>query len=195
MITLPTLPRPNRIGVDVLDFGFDQRGASSLRVDRPGGRHRLTFSWPVEIMRPPHVSKFLARLKRGKRQGVQIDVLCPRPQGVPGVPLVDGAGQSGTSLNVRGLTPGYVAQEDFWLTIVEADGTAYLHSMYETARASPSGTATFQIETPLRAPFPDGARIELARPFIQGTLIGETFSYVFEQMRQVPLQIVIEEQQ
>lgn len=194
MITLPSQPRPNRMGVDVFDFGFDQRGAASLRVDRPGGRHRLTFSWPVEIMRPPYVSKFLARLKRGKRQGVQIDVLCPRPQGSPGAPVVNGAGQSGSSINVRGLTPGYVAQEDFWLTIVEADGTAYLHSMFEMARANASGTATFQIEPPLRAPFPDGARIEMARPFIQGTLVGETFSYVFEQLRQVPLQIVIEEQ-
>lgn len=193
MITLPNLPRPNRMGVDLLDFGFDQTGASDQRVDRPGGRYVLTFSWPTEIMRPPLASRFLSRLKRGKRQGVQLDVLCPRPQGNPGFPVVDGAGQSGSELDVRGLTPGYVAQEDFWLTIVETDGTAYLHSVYETVGASDTGTATLQIEPPLRAPFPDGARVELGRPFIQGTLVGETFSYAFEQLRQVPLTVTIRE--
>lgn len=193
MIELPKQPRPNRMAVDVLDFGFDQTGASDVRVERPGGRHVLTFSWPVEIMQPPVVSRFLSRLKRGKRQGVQIDVPCPRPQGSPGSPVVDGAGQSGTAIDVRGLTPGYTIQEDFWLTIVEADGTAYLHSVFETVRAAADGTATIQIEPPLRAPFPDGAAVHLARPFIQGTLVGETFSYAFQQMRQVPLTITVRE--
>lgn len=193
MIELPRLPRPNRMGIETLDFGFTQRGASSLRVERPGGRFRLSFSWPEAIMRPPVSSKFTARLKRGKRQGVQIDILPPQSQGSPGSPVVDGAGQSGTAIAVRGLTPGYVAREDYWLTIVEADGTAYLHTVFETVRADAAGEATIQIEPPLRAPFPDGARVELARPFIQGELLGENFSYEHGELKSVQLTIVIEE--
>lgn len=193
MITLPRFPRPNRPAVEVLDFGLIQRGAASLKVERPGGRHRLAFTWPREVMRPETAAKFLSRLKRGRRQGVQIDVLMPQAQGSPGSPVVSGAGQSGTSLNVRGLTPGYTAREDYWLTIVEADGTAYLHSVFQTVQASGTGTATIEIEPPLRAPFPDGARIELAQPYIQGDLVGETLSYAYEDLRQIPLSIVIEE--
>lgn len=195
MIVLPSLPRPNRMVVETLDFGFTQRGAASLRVERPGGRFRLAFSWPSEIMRPPVSSKFTAKLKRAKRQGVQIDVLPPFPQGAPGSPVVDGSGQSGTSIDVRGLTPGYTAREDYWLTIVEADGTAYLHSVFQTVRAGSDGRATLEIEPPLRAPFADGDRVELARPFIQGELLGENFSYGFEELKRVALSIVIEEYQ
>lgn len=195
MIILPSIIKPNRMAVDTLDFGFTQRGAASIRVERPGGRFRLTFSWPREEMRPPVSGKFLSRLKRGKRQGVQIDLLLPVPQGSPGAPVVDGAGQSGTSVAVRGLTPGYTAREDYWMTIIEADGTAHVHSVFSAVRANAAGEADVEIEPPLRAPFPDGATIELARPFIQGELIGETFSYAFEELRQVPLSITIEEYQ
>lgn len=193
MIVLPRFPRPNRPAVELLDFGLIQRGAASLRVERPGSRHRMAFTWPREVMRPETAAKFLSRLKRGKRQGVQIDVLLPQAQGSPGSPVVDGAGQSGTSLDVRGLTSGYTAREHYWLTIVETDGTAYLHSVFQTVRASNTGTATIEIEPPLRAPFPDGARVELARPFVQGDLVGETLSYAYEDLRQIPLSIVIEE--
>jgi len=194
-VILPKFPRPNRMGVDYLDFGISQRGASSLRVDRPGNRHRLTFIWPVEVMDAEIAAKFISRLKRGKRRDVQIDILLPQPQGSPGSPVVNGAGQSGTSIAVRGLTPGYMVRDDYWLTIIEADGTAYLHSAAEPVRANASGQATIQIEPPLRAPFADGAVIQMARPFIQGELVGETFSYAYESLRRVPLAITIEERQ
>jgi hypothetical protein len=179
--------------VDGLDFGFTQTGASDLRVDRPGNRNVITLSWPKEVMSPDVGAQFLSRLKRGKRQGVRIDLPCPRPQGFPGNPVVDGAGQAGSVINLRGLTPGYAAKEDFWLTLVEADGTGYLHSVFDTVRAGADGTAPVQIEPPLRAPFPDGASVHLAKPFVQGTLVGETFSYVFEELRRVPLTVTIRE--
>lgn len=193
MIVLPRFPRPNRPVIEMTDPGVEQRGASTLYVERPGSRHRVQFSWPREVMTPDVAAKFLSRLKRGKRQGVQIDMLLPQSQGSPGSPVVNGAGQSGTAIAVRGLTPGYVAKEDYWITLVEADGTAYLHSIVEFARASATGTATFQIEPPLRAPFPDGAAVHLARPFIQGRLLGETLSYAHEEQKRVPLTIAIEE--
>lgn len=193
MIILPTSPRPNRMSVDVLDFGSTQRGASSLRVNRPGGRHRITFSWPAEIMRPPVSSGFIALLKRGKRQGVRIPVLLPRSQPAAGSPVVNGAGQSGTTLSVRGFTASYAVGQDFWITIIDASGRGYLHTVVEAATANGSGVASLQIEPPLRTPFADGAQINITTPFIEGELLGETFSYGFESMRQTPLTITIEE--
>lgn len=195
MITLPRYPRPNRMGVDVLDFGFTQRGASSLRVERPGGRHRIILTWPRDLMTPDNADKFLARLKRGKRQGVQIDIPCANSQSGGGNMVVNGAGQSGTTLAIRSGTPDFVIRENFWFTVLEADGTAYLHSVVETVRVAAGGTALMQIEPPLRAPFPDGARVEMARPFVQGELLGETFSYAYEEMKKTPLTVTIEEYQ
>jgi len=194
MIVLPTSPRPNRMDVDVLDFGTIQRGASSLRVNRPGGRHRITFTWPTEIMRPPISSGFVALLKRGKRQGVRIPVLLPRSQPAAGSPVVNGAGQSGTTLSVRGFTPSYAIGQDFWFTIVDASGVGYLHTVVEAATANGSGVASLQIEPPLRAPFADGAQVNITAPFVEGDLVGESFSYGFDSLRQVPLTITIEEQ-
>lgn len=194
MIVLPTSPRPVHMEVDVLDFGSTQRGASSLRVDRPGGRHRITFTWATEVMRPPVSSGFVALLKRGKRQGVRIPVLLPRDQPAAGTPVVNGAGQSGTVLSVRGFTPNHAVGQDFWFTIVDASGRGYLHTVVEAVTANGSGVADLEIEPPLRSPFSDGAEVNITTPFIEGELVGESFSYSVDSLRQVPLTITIEEQ-
>jgi hypothetical protein len=196
MIVLPASPKPNRMTVDYLDFGFMQsRVAASVRVDRPGNRHRITVSWPREQMVPGSREDFTARLKRGKREGVQVNIPLTADQGSPGTPVVNGAGQSGTTINLRGLTPGYVVARDFWLTIVRGDGVAFLHSVYAPVTANGSGLAAVQIEPALRHPFADGATVALQTPYVQGFLAGETFSYSIEEVKMTPLSITIEEYQ
>lgn len=174
MIYLPVKPLPNAMEPSLLDLGFIQRGAASLRVDRPGGRYRITFGFPP--MQPEQSTGFTSRLKRAKRQGLQVVIPLLRSQGIPGAPVVDGAGQSGSSIDVKGFNLGYIIREDYWLTIIEADGTAYLHSVVETVVAT-DGTATIEIEPPLRAPFPDEAEIEFAAPYMQGFMDGDAFTY------------------
>lgn len=193
MIVLPKYPRPNRMGFDLLDFGVVQKGVKSFDVDRPGTRYRMTFSWPEEAMEAETAARFTGKLKRGKHEGVQMDILLPRTQGSPGSPVVDGAGQSGTTINVRGLTPGYAVKEDYYLTIVDSDGAAYLHSVFESTKANASGEASLLINEPLRAPFEDGDTIELSRPYIQGELVGETLSHQYKEQRRSPLTVTIEE--
>lgn len=196
MIILPASPKPNRVTVDNLDFGFNQnRVAASVRVDRPGNRHRLTLTWPREQMIPGQREAFTAALKRGKRAGVQINVPLTADQGAPGTPVMNGAGQSGTVLSLRGLTPGYVLKQDYWLTILRSDGVAYLHSVFTDATVNGSGNVAVQIEPPLRFPFPDGATVLLQTPYVQGFLVGETFSYSIEEVKMTPLSISIEEYQ
>lgn len=173
-IRLPDRPMPNDMDVLLMDMGGVLRGASSLRIDRPGNRHAITFKYPREAMAPEVASGFKARLKRAKRQGIEVKIPLLVPQGLPGAPVVDGAvTSSASSLAVRGLNPGYAALEDFWLTIIEADGTAYLHSISVTAVAGADGKAVWQIEPPLRAPFADGDTIEIGAPYIQGFVANE----------------------
>lgn len=191
MIELPDSPAPNGMEPELLDYGFVQRGASSLRVDRPGSRYRITFSFPP--MTPDNSRKFIARLQRAKREGLRIDLPLLVAQGVPGSPVVDGAGQAGSTIAVRGLTPHYAAKEGYWLTITAVDGTAYLHNVSEPSVADASGEAIFEIEPPLRAPFADGDEIEMGKPFVQGFVDGDSWGWQVPVNKLVALGFTLEE--
>lgn len=191
MITLPVKPSPNSMEESLLDFGFAQRGAATVRVDRPGSRWRIAFTFPLMTVDASRAMN--SRLKRAKRQTLQIDIPILVDQGIPGSPVVDGAGQAGTTLAVRGFEPNYHAKEDFWFTVVEADGTAYLHSMAETVTADMSGNATLEIEPPLRAPFPDGAVIHFGKPFMQGFMEGDAYTRAVPGNKLVVLAVTVEE--
>lgn len=175
MIILPENPAPNGAVPTLLDFGFLQRpstGAAALRVDRPGSRWRLQFSYPVmqaDVARP-----YISRLTAAKTEGLRIAFpLQGVSQGSPGSPVVDGSGAAGTSLPVRGLTPGYVAKEGYWLTIIDGDGVYYLHNVRATVAADSSGEATLSIYPMLRAPVADGDVILLAKPMVEGVIEGD----------------------
>lgn len=190
MIELPASPAPNGMEPALLDYGMVQRGASSLRVDRAGNRWRIGFSYPP--MQPDTSRTFTGRLTRAKRDGVRIVLPLIVPQGAPGATVVDGAGQAGTSLAVRGFNLGYPVKEGFWLTIV-SDGAAYLHQVTETVRADAGGLATLVIEPSLRAPFADGDTVELAAPFIEGFVDGEEWGWSVPVNRLVSVGFAVEE--
>lgn len=191
MIELPDSPAPNGIEFEAIDYGMFQRGASTLRVDRAGGRYSLRVSFPPMVA--DTARKFIARLQRAKSEGLRLDIpLLGVSQGLPGAPVVDGAGQAGKTLNVRGLTPGYVAKEGFWLTIIETDGTPYLHMVAVTG-VSAGGTLAMEIEPALRAPFADGAAIELANPFVEGFIEGDGWSWSVPVERLIALSFPLEE--
>ena len=191
MIELPASPSPNGMEPALLDYGMIQRGASSLRVDRAGNRYRIAFSYPP--MQPDKARTFTGRLTRAKREGVKITLPLIVPQGSPGAPVVDGAGQAGTSLAVRGFLAGYPAKEGFWLTITDASGVGYLHQVVETVRADAGGLATLAIEPPLRAPFADGDAIDLATPSIEGFVDGEEWGWTVPVNRLVSVGFTVEE--
>lgn len=192
MIELPEDPGPNGIEYRLLDYGMVQRGASSLRVDRAGSRYALNVSYPP--MQPDTARRFIGRLQRAKSEGLRLRLpLLGVSQGIPGSPVVDGAGQAGKSLAVRGLTDSYIAKEGFSLTIIAADGAAYLHTVAETVVAAANGTATLSIEPMLRAPFADGDTIELAAPFVEGFIDGEAWGWQVPVNRLVAVEFAMEE--
>ena len=188
---LPVRPSPNSMEHDLLDRGFYQRGASTLRVDRPGTKFAILFGFPP--MDVDAARAFVSKMLRGSRQGLQINIPTLVKQGIPGSPVVDGnVTGAATSIAVRGLTPSYVAKEQFWMTIVRSDGTAYLHSVFETVVANGSGEATIEIEPPLRAPFVDGDTIHLGKPFMQGFIEGG-FKWKVDGEQFVELSALVEE--
>lgn len=193
-ITLPDKPAPNSMSVEMIDMGGILRGASSLRIDRLGNRYAITFAWPREAMEPDVARTFTGRLQRAKRAGIEIRLPLLVDQGIPGAPVADGAVTApSTTIAVRGFTPAYIIKEGYWLTISEADGTAYLHSVVETVVANDDGEATLQIEPPLRAPFADGDTIEIGAPFMQGFIASDNLGWDTDGERRTAVSITVEE--
>ena len=194
MITLPETPAPNGANPTSIDFGANlipPTGARELRVDRAGNRFSIEVSWPP--MQPQIARVFISRLLEAKRKGVRIPYPLLESQSGCGSPVVDGAGQTGTTLNVRALTPGYAHKEGFWLSIEDAAGQHYLHNCRQSGRAGSTGLATFKIEPALRRPFLDGAAVHLAKPMIEGRPVGSEWSWQIPLNHLTALSVMIRE--
>jgi hypothetical protein len=196
VIEFPDDPAPNGVNVMPVDFGFVQRpgsGAALMRIDRPGNRSRVEISFPA--MKPDVARRFVARLVAARREGLRIEYpLLGLSQGAPGAPLVDGADPTGTSLPVKGLTPGYSIKEGYWLTLIDTAGNRYLHCTTTAVMADPSGDATLTIEPPIRAPLPNEAVILLAQPTVEGFVVEDVgWSLSLDRLVRFGGSIVIEE--
>lgn len=194
MIELPENPAPNGAVPSLLDFGMTLRsstGAGSLRTNRKGSRYRVTFSYPP--MAPATARVFIARLSKAKRDGLRMPFPLLEPQGAPGSPVVDGSGATGHTLPVKGLTPGYAAKEGYWLSIEDANGQHYLHTLSATAMTDGSGEATWTVEPELRVPFEDGDTIHIAKPMIEGFVLGDEWSWSIAVDRLIRLEFALEE--
>lgn len=174
MIELPDWAVPNGAQMGVLDFGAvltPVTGAEAQRIDRKGNRFKGAISLPK--MPADRAEVVISRLLRAQREGLRIPYPLLVPQGSPGSPVVNGAGQQGHTLAIRGLTPGYTLRESYWLSIEDENGRHYLHKCGSMVRVDASGEAEIAIETALRWPFLDGAAIHLAVPMMQGLIEGE----------------------
>lgn len=199
MIELPETPAPNSVSPALIDFGMIQRpalGAKVTRIDRMGSRFRAEVGFPPMTRDRSRV--FVSRLLSAKREGLRIEYpLLGVSQGVPGAPVVDGAGQAGSTLAIRGLAPHYAFREGYWLTLVDdigdGDGACYLHNCRTNTLANADGEASIDIEPPLRAPLGDGSTILLAKPVMEGLVLGEEMNWVVPVDGLIQLAVSIEE--
>lgn len=175
MIELPTSAAPSGATPALLDTGIVQRdgsGAITGRWDRPGMRWRVDFSLPK--MKADTARVVISRLAQAKSDGLRIEYpLLDVVQTGSGSPLVDGALASGSNLPLRGMTPGYVLKEGFWLAVQASDGQRCLHNVRVTTTVAVNGKATAIIWPPLRVPLVDGNLVLIDAPTIEGQLISD----------------------
>ena len=177
MITLPEGVVPNGADPTLLDFGGIIRpstGAKILRLDRGGNRYRVAMTLPIRS--GEDARRVVSRLLAAKSEGMKVEYpLQGVYQGTPGSFVVDGAGQSGNTILLRGGTPHYAAKEGFWLTIHDGDATTqgYLHNVKAQSIADGSGGMELIVTPNLRIPFADGAHVEFAKPTIEGLVDGD----------------------
>ncbi len=99
-------------------------------------------------------------------------VLLPVPQpgkslGSPGTPVVDGASQLGSTLNVRGCSAAYSVFKGQWVSIV-ISSRRYLYRVTADATADGLGDIALPLRPLIRVAPADGDTVEIASPKIEG---------------------------
>lgn len=195
MIELPSLPAPTDAEPALVDFGgfiIPPLGGRVQRVDRLGSRFRIS------VTMPPMPSKdigrvFVRRLTSGKLEGVRMEYpLIDFDPGLPGNPVVDGNGQSGRVLKVRGLTPGYVIREGQFFSHIHPLGRC-LYLVDADVIVGANGKATVPITPLLRVEPIDGQVLEFLVPKIEGFIQGDEFAWSLALDHNVRIQFVLEE--
>ncbi|AHE55540.1 hypothetical protein [Sphingomonas sanxanigenens] len=175
MIDLPTDIGGVQATPRLLDFGGflePSLGGEVQRLNRLGSRFALSVTLPpLESDREGRI--WVSRLLRGKTEGARWEYpLLDFDPGNPGSFVVNGAGQAGKQLAVRGGTSRYAFKEGQPLSIF-IGGRHYLHFVDSQVIATASGTATIMITPMLRVPPADGDALHVARPMIEGLLMGD----------------------
>ncbi|MEZ7273908.1 hypothetical protein NYF14_10605 [Sphingobium sp. 10 DY56-G10] len=162
-----------------IDNGGTIRGATNaagLRVNRLGSHYRAAIT--IGIGSANARAALISDLIRAKQEGLRLPYpLMGVDQGAPGSPVMDGANQAGRVINLRGLTPGYVAAKGYWLSIVAATGQHYLHNVHVAGTVGGDGKVAITLAEHLRELFADGATVKLATPVIEGEISGNEQSW------------------
>lgn len=96
--------------------------------------------------------------------------------GMPGSPMVNGAGQTGMTLNLRGFRKGYCMRFDQAFSLI-VSGKRYVYRAAADTVAAADGTMALPIYPMIRKIAPDGAVCEVERPVLQGSLAGNEVAW------------------
>lgn len=194
MITLPPWAVPRAATPSLVDAGGVMRSplnTAALRVERPGSHYRIALSYPPFAPREGRV--IVSRLIRAQREGLRVEYPLFERQCASYDAVVDGAGQAGTTLLVRGMMPDDLVREGFWLSIENARGQHFLHNAAAEVQPDPDGRVAIALSEALRAPFADGAKVHLIQPMIEGLVQGDERAWEMSVDHQTSLSFTIEE--
>ncbi|RZF64272.1 hypothetical protein EWE75_12055 [Sphingomonas populi] len=171
-ILLPSEPALKTDTPAMLDWGgplTPQNGGAVQTLMRLGTRHSLDFVMPP-MLTEPHGRIWAAKLKLAKLFGA----LLPFGQdgfviGAPGSPVVNGTGQSGMLLNMRGFTPRYTVKFGQAFSLVHL-GHRFIYFAADQGTAGADGGLLLPIFPMLRAIPVDGDACEFGKPMIEGSL-------------------------
>lgn len=194
IVVLPASPAPMQTTWEYLDFGgtlTPPLGGPDQRINRNGSRWLLNVQMPV--MQMEDARYWVAALTRGQRHGARLKLLQPDLNiGAPGSPLVDGDGQAGDTLNIKGMTPRYPLRVGQWFNHVQ-DGNSYLYQISGPGNADGAGEVAAQIEPPLRAEAMDDDVLNFGAPVIEGLLVGQGQSWSIDTAIHIGLSFAIRE--
>lgn len=166
-VVLPTWPGPSVMTPRPISSRNEQRPASQGPVNRymrPGTR----WAWDCEMPAMTYVESLDFDDVLSESDTIIMDILQPGlDTGAPGTPQVAGAGQLGTTLNLKGVAAGYVLRKGQWLSVtVNGQWFAYKSSAASTATAG--GLLAVPLRTMIRLPAANNAVVKIAQPVAEG---------------------------
>lgn len=176
-LALPDWPSPAKMTVRLVSARATLNpvfGGDVQRLNRMGSRYALDVEMPgmtyVQAMAWSDVND----------EDGTVTMLLVQPgfdTGAPGSPAVAGASQSGSVLNVDGVTPHYVFRKDQWISITTS-GRHYAYRLKSEVVADAAGVAALPLRTMLRVSPADNDLVEVSEPRIEGfaTVSDDTWS-------------------
>jgi len=152
------------------------RAARSRSAFGTGGSNisRLGRHWQCEVrlhkMLQDDAIKWDSRLSNdtgdGHRWTIPQGNLISGPEGAP---LVAGANQQGTTLNIDGAAPGLVIPEGAFVSTI-TNGRRYVQRMAAQVTVSGGGTAALTFTAPMRVIPGDNNVVEIKSPKVEGLI-------------------------
>ncbi len=190
-VTLTHLPLPWEATPSLIDYGVDQTagtGGVQQRATRLGSRYAVGFP-ALPALSFACAKQLVAARVAAVASGSTVITSWPQPafSTAIGAPVVDGAGQGGGTLNVRGLTPSTTALTYGLFFSVVVSRRSYLYMVADGVSVDGTGRAALPLSPWLRAAPADGASLSFASPNIEGFITPAGVDWTVERLLWVGL--------
>lgn len=191
-IALPDYPYPASMTPRLVTGRAELRpawGGDIQRLNRVGSRFAIDVVMPVMTYADAQDWSDI----NDETATVTMQIVQPGlDPGAPGVTLVKGASQSGTTLIIDGFTPYYVLRKNQWIS-VSTGGRLYAYRVKTEVVASALGEASVVLTTMLRASPADNSPVEITEPRIEGFATVPDDAWATNAAGHVALSFTIEE--
>jgi hypothetical protein len=183
-VLLPDVPLQSEISEQLLDNGAmldPTLGGPSQSISRLGDRYAVTVNLPAL---GEAAEDWIADRLRARAEGQTLSLAWPqrRRDGLPTTAVVDGAGQLGTFLAVRGLSPGSLVPKLAFFSFA-GGGRTFLHTTTTRVTADGAGKAIVSLSPMLRRSPANGAALNFVAPIIEGFLDQGSVEWKLQQLR------------
>lgn len=193
-LILPTSPAPREMTPRPISSRNEQRPASSGPVNRymqPGTR----WAWDIELPPMSYVDSLEWDDLLSEADTVIMKIHQPGLNtGSPGSPLINGAGQVGRTLNLKGLTPGYTFRKGQWISFPVV-GQLFAYKVRTATVVGADSTVALPLLTLLRLPPANNAVVSVAEPRAEGFATVDPSSLKVSVDRMVRLRFTLEERE
>lgn len=178
-ILLPRKPGLSNAKIRLLDWGgrlIPWGGGVTQNLLRLGTRSGVEYRLP-RMRSEPAGRIWGMKLREGKLNGVIVPFIQDGFRvGAPGIPSVDGAGQAGSLLAIKGFSSKYGIRYGQAFNLFHA-GRRYIHFAAQDAVAEADGRILLPIFPMLRVIPADGATLDFADPMLEGSLSGNEVAW------------------
>lgn len=174
------LPTPRFISAEpsIVSSSIDQRSATGSNRQK-GMRKGSHYAYEFQLEPMDHAEALLWLDLRNEADTVVLAI----PQsgleiGTPGTTLVNGTGQAGANLSIKGFVPGYVVRKGQAFNHTGSDSVRRIYVASAAVTANGSGIATVPLETMLNWPPANNDPISFADVRIEGFATVERGSWL-----------------